>query len=64
MYRMPGRNDGGQGRHNSLGAESLQGRRITAGRTKWLRGTKKVPTLSQVPASIQYIASERPQVRT
>jgi len=40
----------GQGRHNSPGAESLQ-------------GMKKVPTLSQVPSSIQYIASERPQAQ-
>ena len=37
-----GRNDGGQGGHNFPGAE-------------WLRGRRKVPTMSQVLSSIQYI---------
>jgi len=40
---IQGRNDGGARRHNSPGAESLWGRRITAGGAKCLLGTPKRP---------------------
>jgi len=47
-----------------LGAESLWGRPITAGATDSCGRRRKALTLSQVLSSIQYIYSEKPQVRT
>ena len=42
--------------YKQLALESRRG-------AKWLRGTKKVPTMSQI-LPMQYTASEQPQVRT
>jgi len=47
-YRTQERNEGGKGRHNSPGVESLWGRRSVV-------GTPKVPGMPQVLYSIQYI---------
>ena len=46
-----------------MGAQ-FPGRLITTGARNDCGGRRKVPPMSQVLSSIQYTASERPQVRT
>jgi len=50
-----GRNEGGQGEHNSPGANLLRGHWITAGVPNYCWRRRKVPTMSQVLSSIQWI---------
>jgi len=49
------RNEGGQRGHDSPGAESLWGRKITAEAPNHCGRCRKVPAMSQIPSSIQYI---------
>jgi len=53
MHHAQGRNEGGQGGHNSPGANSLWGRWITAGAPNYCWRRRKVPTMSQALSSIQ-----------
>ena len=50
-----GRNEWGQGGHNSLGANLLWEHWITAGAPNFCGSCRKVPTMSQVLSSIQQI---------
>ena len=52
-----GRNEGGQGVHNSPGADakSLWGAKSLQGAPNSCRGSRKIPAMSQVLSSIQYI---------
>jgi len=55
---------GGQGGHDSPGAESLWGRRITAGRQMTAEGAEKSQQCHKYFLQCSTFASERPQFRT
>ena len=61
LSNRQGRNKGGKGDAIPRGRVTM-GRQVTAGGAEWLRGSQKVPTMSQVHSSIQYICLRKTSV--